>query len=177
MQCIVMHQPYDGFHFILKNHLKLSQKLIFWLILRGFWFTPSYTLWVTPQSSAKLNVLWRYIIVVSFISVAFVVLKLKIFKCFRGDAASMKLPLLGGFWALSPANMTRVCWNFNHRYVFHKTNAVSEESFKIKCLSGNEAYPKLMVLVHFWAQFSTRKLKILPRTKFFSRNYILMTIK
>ena len=46
---------------------------------------------------------------VSFISVAFVIVKLEIFKCFHGDAASMKWPLLGGFWALSPANMTRVC--------------------------------------------------------------------
>ena len=89
---------------------------------------------------------------VSFISVAFVIVKLEIFKCFRGNAASMKWPLLGGFWALSPANMTRVCWNFNQRYIFHKTKTVSEQSFKIKCLSGIETYPKLMVLVHFGAQ-------------------------
>ena len=131
--------------------------MIFWPILRGFWFTPSYALWVTPQSSATLNVLQRYIIMVSFISVAFVIVKLEIFKCFRGDAASMKWPLLGGFWALSPANMTRVCWNFDQRYVFHKTKTVSEQSFKIKCLSGIETYPKLIVLVHFWAQFPPQK--------------------
>ena len=29
MQYIVMHQAYDGFHFILKKHLKLSQKIDF----------------------------------------------------------------------------------------------------------------------------------------------------
>ena len=58
---------------------------------------------------------------VSFISLAFVVVKLQIFKCFRGDAASMIWPFLGGFWAL----------------------------VKIKRLSGNGTYPKLMVLVHF----------------------------
>ena len=79
----------------------------------------------------------------------------------------MKWPLLGGFWALTPANMTRICWNFDQRYVFHKTKAVSKHSFKIKRLSGNKTYPKLMVLVHFWAQFSPRKPKILPKTKFF----------
>ena len=145
--------------------------------MRGFWFTPSYALWVTPQSSAKLSILWRYIIVVSFISVAFVVVKLKIFKCFRGNAASMKWPHLRGFWALSPANMTQVRWNFDQRYVFHKTKTVSEQSFKIKHLSRNETYPKLMISVHFWAQFTPRKPKILPKTKNFSRNYILMTIK
>ena len=37
---------------------------------------PVYALRVTPKSSAKLNVLWWYIIVVSFISVAVVVVKL-----------------------------------------------------------------------------------------------------
>ena len=29
MQCIVMRQAYDGFHFVLKKHLKLSQKIDF----------------------------------------------------------------------------------------------------------------------------------------------------
>ena len=29
MQCIVMHRAYDGFHFILKKHVKLSQKIDF----------------------------------------------------------------------------------------------------------------------------------------------------
>ena len=110
--------------------------MIFWLILRGFWFMPSYALWVTPQSSAKLNVLWRYIVVVSFISVAFVVVKLQIFICFCEDEASLKWPLLGGFWVLSPPNMTRLCWNFDQRYVFHKTKTIwtifQNEVFKRK---------------------------------------------
>ena len=29
MQCIVIHQAFDGFHFILKKHLKLSKKIDF----------------------------------------------------------------------------------------------------------------------------------------------------
>ena len=138
---------------------------------------PSYALWVKPQSSAKLNVLWRYRIVVSFISVVFVVAKLQIFKCFSCNAASRKWPLFRGFWALSHANMTQVCWNFDQRYVFHKAKTVFEQSFKIPCLNGNKTYPKLMTLAHFWAQFTPRKPKRLPKTKIFSRNYILMTIK
>ena len=71
---------------------------------------------------------------VSFISVAFVVVKfvkLGIFKCFHGDAASMKWPLFGGFSA-----------HFNQRYFFYNTKTVSEQSFKIKCLSGNDV-PKV----------------------------------
>ena len=50
--------------------------------------------------------------------------------------------------------------------VFHKTNTASEQSFKITCLSRNGTYPKLTVLVHFWAQFIPGRLKILPKTKF-----------
>ena len=76
MQCNIMHQTCDNFHFILKKAWNWSRKTIFWLILRGFWFTTFYVLWVTPQSLAKLNTLWRYIIVVRFISVAFVVVEL-----------------------------------------------------------------------------------------------------
>ena len=128
---------------------------------------PSYVLSVTPQSSAKLNVLWIYRLVVSFISVAFVVVKFMNFQINSWHVASMKWPLLGGFWSLSPTNMTRVCWNFNQRYVFHKRKTFSEQSFKIKCLSGNRTYPKLMVLVHYYVQFTRRKPKILPKTKFF----------
>ena len=119
----------------------------------------------------------KHIIVVSFFSAAFVVVNLKIWKCFRDDAASMNWPLLRSFWALSPANMSRICWNFDLRYVFHKIKTVSKQSFKIKCLSGNKTYPKLMVLVHFCAQFSPRKRKMLPKTKFFSKNCILMNIR
>ena len=166
------------FILFLKKHLKLSKKKwIFWLILRGFWFMPSYVLSVTPQSSAKVNVLWIYRLVVSFISVAFAVVKFMNFQINSWHATSMKWPLLGGFWSLSPANMTRVCWNFNQRYVFHKRKTFSEQSFKIKCLSGNRTYPKLMVLVHYYVQFTRRKPKILPKTKIFSRIFILMTIK
>ena len=151
--------------------------MIFWLFFSGFCFTLSYTLWVIPQSSANLNFLWRYIIVVSFISVAFVVIKLYMFKFFCGGAALMKWPFLRGFWALTPANMSQICWNFNQRYVLFKTNTVSKQSFKIKCLSGNNRCSKLMVLVHFWAQFIPRKPKILSRTKNISRNYVLRNIK
>ena len=76
-------------------------------------------------------------------------------------------------WALAPAKMIRVCWNFKQSYVFHKTKTVSGQSFKIKCLSGNKTYPNLMVLVHFWAQLPPpknpkyyQKPKYFPETTF-----------
>ena len=36
-----------------------------------------------------------------------------------------------------------------------------------RCLSTNGTYTKFLVLVHFWAQFTPGKPKILPKTKLF----------
>ena len=49
----------------------------------------------------RLTVSWRYIIVVSFISIAFVVVKLRISKVLRTNSTSTKQSFLGGFWALT----------------------------------------------------------------------------
>ena len=83
--------------------VKIGLKSWFFVHFESFFlFMPSYTLWVTPQDFAKWKTLLRYISIVSFISIAFVVVKLKIFKVFRIDSASMKWPLLGGFGPLLP---------------------------------------------------------------------------
>ena len=49
----------------------------------------------------------------------------------------------------------------------YKTKTESKQSLKIKCLSRNGTYPKLKVLVHFWAQFIPGKPKILPKARIF----------
>ena len=67
------------------------------------WFTLFYTLSFMPQSSAKLKLLWRYIIVVSFISIAFVVAKLWIFKCFRSSKKYHCRLLLGSLSQITPS--------------------------------------------------------------------------
>ena len=88
----------------LRNGLRWAKKLIFC----SFWeflVMPSYTLWVTPQDFAKLKTLLRYIPVVSFISIAFVVVASKIFKAFHINSAYLKWPLLGGFSALTLPNI------------------------------------------------------------------------
>ena len=90
------------FYWSIKKWSKLGQKADFLLILRVFLFMPSYTLWVMPQDFAKWKALLRYISVASFISVAFVGVKLKIFKVVRIDPAFMKWPLLGVFGSLLP---------------------------------------------------------------------------
>ena len=53
MQCKVMHWMFDSFYSILKKWSKLGKKKIFWLIFRGFSFTPFYALYVTTQFFAE----------------------------------------------------------------------------------------------------------------------------
>ena len=56
---------------------------------------------------------------------------------------------------------------FRPEVVSHKKKTVSKQSFKIMCLSRNETYPKLKVLVHLWDQFTPEKPKTLPKTRIF----------
>ena len=88
--------------------------MIFWFIFRGFLLMPSYAWWVTPQSSAKLNVLWSYITAAILISVTFVTVKLQIFKSFRSDTASMSGPFWG-YFAMPFPNMAQFGWHFDKR--------------------------------------------------------------
>ena len=89
------------------------------------------------------------------------------FKCFRGNAASMKPPFWGFLSPFSPKYGASLL-KFRPEVVSHKPKTVSQHSFKIKCLSRNETYPKLKVLVHFGAHFIPGKPKILPKTRIFS---------
>ena len=67
-----------------------------------------------PNVYAKSKVSWKCTIVISFIVIAFVVGKLKNLKCFRGNVASRKWPIVERFWALTPPNMVRYFWNLHH---------------------------------------------------------------
>ena len=61
-----------------------------------------HTLWDTPKDFANWKTLLWYIPVVSFISIAYVVVKFKILKVFYIDSASMEWPFLGLFGPLLP---------------------------------------------------------------------------
>ena len=87
---------------VLRDGRNWAKKLIFCSFWKFFLFMPSYTLWVMAQDFAKWKTLLRYISVVSFISIAFVVVKLKVFKVFRIDSAFMKRPLFGDFGPVLP---------------------------------------------------------------------------
>ena len=87
----------------------------FLAFFRDFSTTPSYVLWVTPQFFAKSKFSWRYIIVLSFISIAFVVAKLRIIKCFPTSKNYHCRLLLGGFLILTPPNAVKFFWNLKQQ--------------------------------------------------------------
>ena len=53
--------------------------------------------------------------------------------------------------------------------VVNKTNTVFQKSFKIFNFGSNRTHAKFTVLVHFGAQFTARKLKILLKTRISSK--------
>ena len=109
MQYKVKYHICHGFLFSFENWKNGAKKPIFWHFFKGFPATPPEPLCATPKSFAKRKVSLTYIIVPSFIFIAFVVLKLKIFKMFRGDGPSMNWSILGFFLTLTPPNMIRSC--------------------------------------------------------------------
>ena len=121
-----------------------------WLFFRGFSIMPSYALWVMPQLFVKWKVSWIYIIVISFISVTFVVVKLSIFQCFRGNAASMKWPFLGP----NSLKYCQILLNISTDVVFKETQTVFEDFWKNWNFYRDERYPKSARLVELWLPFS-----------------------
>ena len=97
MQYNIIHHEYDYFYFILKKHLKLSQKIDFLARFERFsvyaFLRPMSYIQIFSQIESLIEVHTRG----KFISLAFVAAKLQMFKCFRGNAASMKPP----FWEVS----------------------------------------------------------------------------
>ena len=107
----------------------------------------------------------RYISVVSFIRIAYVVVKLKTFKVFCIDSASIKWNLFGIFWTLSP----KYCFILIKppEVVSNKKSAVFEKSFKILNFDSNGMQLKLTVSVYTGAQFTDGKPKRLVKSKIF----------
>ena len=100
---------------IFKNSPK---KFVLWLVFRIFSTTPFYPLRGTPQFLAKWKVSWRYIILAyialeSFISIAFVVAKLWIFKFFRRTRKVDFRLLLGDFLSITRSNAVEFFWDLD----------------------------------------------------------------
>ena len=92
----------------------------FWVVLGPHPLTPVLG---GPQYCAKWKASWRYIILVSFISIAFVVPQLSRFKYFPISQIWHFWELLGSFWAITPPNEIRFFPNLEHwcRSLFYMT--------------------------------------------------------
>ena len=77
-----MRQICYGFYWSIKKWQKSGQTADFLAHFNSFLLLPTCNLWVMPQDFAKWKTFLRYISAVSFIRIAFVVLKLKIFLSF-----------------------------------------------------------------------------------------------
>ena len=155
MQCIVIHEVCDGFHFIFKKTPEIKPKNNF---LAHFWRFLVY-IFLRPVSYTPIFCQIKRLMEVHNCS--------KFHQCSICGCQVINFETFSWRYRRLETNMTRYCWNFNQRYVVHKKKAVSEQTFKIKCLSGNRTHPKLMVLVRFWAQFNPMKTQNITKNQNF----------
>ena len=120
----------------------------------------SYTLWISSQDFAKWNTLLRYISVVSFIIIAYVVVKL----IFCIDSASMKWPLFRFFWLLFPQKLFDLAEILTRVSPIMQTHCLKNPS-KFWKLAQMERTKSLRFWSIFGAQFTVGKSKILLKTK------------
>ena len=84
--------------------VKIWPKNLFFGSFCEFFLYALLHLWITPQDFAKWQILLRYTYICGRFHQYSIwkVVKLKIFKVSSIDSASMKWPLFGFFWPLSP---------------------------------------------------------------------------
>ena len=105
---------------------------------------------------------------VSFISIEYVVVKLKIFNVFCIDSASRNGTFLGFFGLLLPQILFDLAEIF-----FSKTDTLLKNLSKFCILAQMRCTQKFTVLVHFGTQFTARKTKILLKTTIFAKTTFL----
>ena len=111
-----------------------------------------------PQGFAEWKALLRYFFVVSFISLAFVIVKLKFSKVFCITSESMKgLPFSGGVGVGLDQYSHKYCSTLLKFWPEVVSNKISN---KIAYFDSNGTHPKFTVLVNVGAQFTGK-----PKTK------------
>ena len=168
MTCKIMHQICYSFYWRIRKCLKLVQKMMFSLIV-SFLFMPSYTLRYTPKDFAKWKTLLRYLSVVTFIRIAYVVVKLKVF-CIESGWNS---PSFGDF--LGP---------YSHKWdlilLTLWPEEVSNEKNRVwKILQNFESWlkwntPIVYIFGLFWGPIYCWKAKNIAKTQNFCKNCTLM---
>ena len=107
----------------------------------------------TPYEFAKWRTLLGYIFVLSFISIAFVVVKLKLFIVFCTTSE---------FWLEVVSSKTNTVWKILQNFAYFGSSGIQ---------------PKFTILINFEAQFTTGKPTILLGTINFCKNCILRNIR
>ena len=159
----------------LKNWIFVS----FWVFL----FTLSYTLWDLPQDFTKWKTLLWYIALVSFIRIESVVVKLKIFKVYCIDSASMNemAPSWGFLGPYSP-KYCLILLKMWPEVVSINKKTVFEKSFKILNFGPNEMewncngilnQMKVYSFGPFWSPVYYEKTKSIDKNQNFCKNCIL----
>ena len=163
-----MHQICERFYFIVSKWIKISQKTVFWLILKGFLGTLSYALWVTPQFLCQMKNLMKIYNCGKFHLYSICGSKVINFQMFSWWWSIYEMTTFGWFLGpFSPKHGYNLL-KFWPEVVYYEKKSFCKQCFKIMCLRGNDTYPKFMVLDYFWAQFTPGKPKIWPTTKIFS---------
>ena len=168
MQCKAGHHIWYDFWYSSKNSKKLSQNPNFLAFLQ--WFIDHACL--PPTDRASIFFQMKGLIVIhspgKFHEDSICGFKVIKFQMFLWRCSSHEMGPFGGF--LGPFFPKYGCnlLKFGPEVFHHNTKTECEQCFTIRCLSTNGTYPKFTVFVNFWAQFTSRKMEILPKTKLFS---------
>ena len=129
----------------------------------------------TTPRFAKLKLLWRYIIV-SFISTAFVAVKLKFFKVLHTYAASMKWPFMDFFGPLLPQIRPDFTEIFTRDSVLGDKNSVSIILQTLEFLQ-NRMDTKFAHLVQPWPSHFPLIMVKIEKNKFYRKTSALRLSK
>ena len=135
----------------------MGQKIDFLTHFGRVLFTPSNTLWVTPQDFIKWKTLWRYILVVNFVSIAYVVGKLGLglpLSVFLGSYFPKYCSILLKFWPEVVSNKTNTAWTILQNFAFW-----------LKWTT-----PNVYSFGPFWGPIYCQKIKNIAKTQIFYKN-------
>ena len=135
----------------------MGQKIDFLTHFGRVLFTPSNTLWVTPQDFIKWKTLWRYILVANFVSIAYVVGKLGLglpLSVFLGSYFPKYCSILLKFWPEVVSNKTNTAWTILQNFAFW-----------LKWTT-----PNVYSFGPFWGPIYCQKIKNIAKTQIFYKN-------
>ena len=146
-----------------------AKKPIFWVIFGGFSLTPSNALWVPPQILRQMKDLMKIHNRAKFHLYSICGSQVIKFQIVSWRCSIHEMAHFGGFLSPFSPKWSSNLLKFGPEVEYHRPMTLYEESLKLMSLRGKGTYPKFWVLVHFWAQFTPGKHKILLKTLIFPK--------